>query len=339
MPSNHETLLRQWQMLRLIPRYPQKITATQLKKRLDAEDFNVTKRTVERDLNDLSLAFPLCVDDRSRPHGWSWQQDAPTFDLPGLGNNEALAMMMVEQYLGTLLPATTRDILAPYFKAARQHLEAIPKSHHVQSWLNKVRTVSPSQPLIPPKINPEVQRVVSDALLNDRQLNIRYRRRGDGEAFEYRIHPLALIQRGGIIYLDVRFFDYEDTRTLALHRIDSAEILDEPTQYPPGFNIDEEVFKGRFGFGDGSMITFRARFRFEYGEHLYETPLSEDQKIEEMADGNLMVAATVADTPQLRWWALGFGDGVEVLEPAELRGWVVEVVQGMAKIYQQEQGE
>ena len=77
MPANHETLLRQWQMLRYIPRYPAKITATQLKAKLDSEDFNVTKRTVERDLMDLSRAFPLTLDDRSKPYGWSWQKDAP----------------------------------------------------------------------------------------------------------------------------------------------------------------------------------------------------------------------------------------------------------------------
>lgn len=216
MPSNHETLHRQWHMLRHIPRYPHKITAKDLKKKLDAEDFNISKRTVERNLQELSFAFPLALDDREKPYGWSWQKDAPAFDLPGLGNNEALTMMMVEQHLSTLLPATTMDVLAPYFKAARQHLTAIPKAQHVRSWLNKVRTVPPNQPLIAPRIKPEVQHVVSDALLADRQLQIQYRRRGDVKPVEYLIHPLALIQRGGLIYLYVRIFNYEDTKTLAL---------------------------------------------------------------------------------------------------------------------------
>lgn len=333
MPSNHETLLRQWQMLRLIPRYPQKITATQLKERLDAEDFNVTKRTVERDLNDLSLAFPLHVDDRSKPHGWSWQADAPAFDLPGLGNNEALTMVMVEQYLEPLLPATTLDILAPYFKAARQHLSAIPKSEHVRSWSNKVRTVPPAQPLLTPAIKPEVLQAVSEALLLDRQLQLTYRRRGEVASVEYRVHPLALIQRGGLLYLYVRIFDYEDTRTLVLHRIENATMLDVATQYPEGFSIDEEVSKGRFGFGEGSMIQVKLRFRSDYGAHLFETPLSQDQCVEEQADGFLMVTATVAETPQLTWWVLGLGEGVEVLEPTTLRKEIASTTRAMANNY------
>lgn len=334
MPSNHETLLRQWQMLRYIPRYPYKITARELKEKLDAEDFKITKRTVERDLMDLSSAFPLALDDRERPYGWSWQKDAPAFDLPGLGNNEALTLMMVEQHLSTLLPATTMDVMAPYFKAARQHLTAIPKAQHVRSWLNKVRTVTPNQPLLPPKIKPEVQHTVSEALLTDRQLQISYRRHGDTKAVEYRIHPLALIQRGGVVYLSVRINDHEDTRTLALHRIESATLLEESSQYPAGFNIDDEIAKGLFGFGDGTMIQLKAQFSANHGEHLFETPLSEDQKIEALPDGGLMITATVADTPQLVWWLLALGDGVEVMQPLALRIKIADTVRAMMERYQ-----
>ncbi len=334
MPSNHETLLRQWQMLRWIPRYPAKITASQIKAKLDAEDLNVTKRTVERDLVDLSLAFPLTVDDRSKPHGWSWQKDAPSFDLPGLGNNEALAMLMVEQYLTALLPASTRFVLEPHFKAARQHLSAIPKSAHVRAWPNKVRTVPPAQPLIAPAIKAEVHRAVSEALLNEKQLQISYLKRGETEANEYRVHPLALIQRGGLIYLLTRVFDYEDLRNLAMHRITSAEILDAESHAPEGFDIDTEIAKGRFGFGDGSMLRLKAKFTHESGEHLFETPLSEDQQIQEMPEGDKIVTATLADTPQLMWWLLGMGSGVEVLEPPELRAEIAETILQMHRVYQ-----
>ena len=41
-------------MLRQIPRYPQTVTASNLKARLEAEGHEVAKRTVERDLQTLS---------------------------------------------------------------------------------------------------------------------------------------------------------------------------------------------------------------------------------------------------------------------------------------------
>jgi hypothetical protein len=72
-------------------------------------------------------------------------------------------------------------------------------------------------------------------------------------------------------------------------------------------------------FGAGRLIKLKARFYDGAGEHLYETPLSEDQVIEDKGGGTLDVQATVAHTPQLEWWLLGFGRGVEVRAPAQVR--------------------
>jgi predicted DNA-binding transcriptional regulator YafY len=334
MTQQHDTLLRQWHMLRHIPRYPLKITARALKDKLDLDGFNITKRTIERDLLELSSTFPLALDDREKPYGWSWQRDAPSFDLPGIGNNEALAMIMVEQHLSNLLPATTIDVLKPYFKSAHQHLTATLKAHNVKTWLNKVRTVQANQTLLAPKIKADLQRTVTEALLNDKQLQITYRRRGESKLVKYRIHPLALIQRGGLIYLYVRINDYEDIKIIALHRFESAEILDESTQYPDNFNIDQEIAKGRLDFGAGETITLKAKFNAEAGEHLFETPLCLNQLIDVQADGCLLVSADVADTPQLLWWLLALGAGIEVLEPLSLRAKVADTLNNAARLYQ-----
>jgi predicted DNA-binding transcriptional regulator YafY len=61
--------------------------------------------------------------------------------------------------------------------------------------------------------------------------------------------------------------------------------------------------------------------------------LSTDQSIEELADGKLRVTATVADTPQLHWWLLGFGAGVKVIAPRPLHQAIAEAARDMAKQY------
>lgn len=329
-----DTLLRQWQMLRMIPRYPLKITARELHARLQSEQFEVTKRTVERDLLSLSELFPLVSDERDKPYGWSWAKDAPTFSLPGLSHNEALTLAMVEQHLNTLLPASTLDQLIPYFKAARQHLSSIPQAERTRSWLNKVRTVPPTQPLLTPTIKPAVQQVVHEALLADRQLVIKYLKRGESESVEYRIHPLAIIQRGQIVYLYCRFFDYEDGRLLALHRIQTAMMQEEKSKAPVNFSIDDVIASGVLGFGEGKVIKLEALFSREVGEHLQETPLSVDQSEKLQDDGRMRIVATVTDTPQLLWWLLSLGDGVEVLKPNTLRQSVSETISRMQANYQ-----
>jgi len=333
MASTQETLIRQWTMLRMVPRYPQKITARELTERLETESFQVSKRTVERDLLGLSAVFPLTLDSREKPYGWSWQRDAASFDLPGLSDNEALTLMMVEQHLIGLLPASTLQVLSPYFNASRRHLGHIPSAHKVTSWANKVRTVIPNQTLHPAKIKPEIHQVVSEALLEDRQLAIDYRRKGDDSCVKYRIHPIALVQRGGVNYLVVRIYDYQDIRNLAMHRIESALKLDLPSEPPNGFDIDAEITKGSLSFGGGGIIRLEAIFSPVSGEHLLETPLSDDQEVHQGEDGRLFLKATVADTPQLFWWLLAMGDGVEVVTPLSLRSKIIKTVNSMAEKY------
>lgn len=329
-----DTLLRQWQMLRMIPRYPQKITARDLFEKLLAEQFDVTKRTVERDLLSLSEMFPLVSDEREKPYGWSWSKDAPAFNLPGLSHSEALTLAMVEQHLDTLLPTSTLHQLQPYFKAAKEHLSGIHKSERARSWLGKVRVVPPAQPLLPPAIKPAVQQVVYEALLADRQLEIRYLKRGQGRAEDCCVHPLAVIQRGAVTYLYCRMDGREGLRTLALHRIQSAGMRDEKADIPPGFSIDEAIAQGEFGFGSGGEITLVAIFYNGAGDHLYETPIAREQTLTELDGGAVKLVATLPNTPQLSWWILGLGDGVEIIQPASLRNQIVSAIAKMQARYQ-----
>ena len=322
MAKNVDAVSRQWQLLRCLPRYPRKITVKDIHKRLSADNIVVDERTIQRDLHSLSLLFQIEVDDREKPFGWSWGKDAKSFDLAGLTVNEALTWVLAEQHLSHMLPSSAVEHLSHYFKAARDRLDAEPQPKRGSNWLNKVRTVPPTQPLIPPVIDDAILSAVSDALLHEHQLEIQYRRKGEKQSKRYQLHPLALVQRGSVLYLYGRLFDHPNARILALHRIEQANVLDDqPAVAPEGFDLDELLAAGSLDFGRGAQIAVKLRFHDGKGEHLHETPLSLDQAIEagDAANGVLTVNATVADTPQLRWWLLGFGDGVEVLAPESLR--------------------
>lgn len=70
-----ETLLRQWAMLRLIPRYPRRVDTNRLQDELNQQGFPITLRSIQRDLNKLSAVLPIGCD-QSKPQGWWWQADA-----------------------------------------------------------------------------------------------------------------------------------------------------------------------------------------------------------------------------------------------------------------------
>ena len=60
------------------------------------------------------------------------------------------------------------------------------------------------------------------------------------------------------------------------------------------------------------------------GQLLTETPLADDQLVEDAADGSQQISATVLDTAQLRRWLLSLGARVEVLAPPALRAAMAE---------------
>ncbi len=284
-------------------------------------------------MSSLSEVFPLLSDEREKPFGWSWKKEAVPLDVPSLGNSEALAFKLIEQFLRELLPHALLAQLAPYFRMAGQRLSALPKGSSIHAWPDKVRVVQPTQALLPPRIDTRVQQAVSDALLFDRQLAIRYQRRGEDKLNDYVAHPLALVQCGSVTYLVATLFEYEDVRLLALHRISSADILEERSRRLEDFDIDRYIGSGALGFGTGGKIRLEAIFDAAAAEHLYETPLSEDQEIQPVDADRVRVTATVMRTAQLQWWLMAFGDNVEVVKPATLRRNLERVAGKMTLMY------
>jgi len=331
--NQNDTQLRQWAMLKRIPQHPRQITARELTERLRSEGFNVSKRTVERDLISFSAIFPLISNERSIPYGWSWSKDAEAFALPTMSPIQALTLELAHEHLANLLPASLLESLAPYFKCAQGVLSSGDSVKKLADWREKVAIVPANQPLLPPDCSEEVIEAVHSALLSEQQLEINYTYRENGETKTYSVHPLGIVQRGTVTYLVVTIYDYKDIRMLALHRIKNAKALDLPSKTPVGFNLAGYISQGAFGFEESGTIKLAVRFTLPAAEHLWETPLSLDQEIVPDKSGWVRLQATVADTAQLRWWLMGFGEGVEVLEPTTLRYEFVNMVQSMSKVY------
>lgn len=314
-----DTLARQWLMLSVLPRAPQRTTAGDIAQRLAHAGHPVSKRSVERDLQTLSALFPIESDERSKPYGWSWQRDAPSFNLPGMSSLQAVVLLTAQSHLQGLLPANQLAELQPLFHQARRTLSATPVFDGQTSWPDKVAIAPTSQALLPPTINSDILVTVHEALYLGRQLQLEYVGRGQSEPKHYAVHPLGLIQRGPVSYLAVRINDNTDVRLLAMHRIRQASRLAAKAVVPKGFKIASLVPDVAAGFDRGETIRLVMRMAEHAATHLWETPLSMDQTISAVDEnGYVKVTATVEDTAQLCWWLLGFGDYVKVLKPVRL---------------------
>lgn len=330
--AKQDTLLRQWTMLRHVPRYPRKVSAPELQQKLTDAGYRTDLRTVQRDLIKLSAELPLVSDD-AKPRGWSWQMDAAPLDIPTLDPQSALTFRLAEDYLRALLPVSTLNYLQPWFRAAKGVLDATSANGMVR-WPEKIRVLAPGQPLLPPQIDPSVQAVLYDALLREKRVAVTYLPKEGKEIKDYVVSPLALVVRDRVAYLLATLRDYQNVMQLVLHRVHSAELLDEPVISPTDFNLDEYIASGGFGFIQSEQtLQLLAEFRNGSAQHLSERPLSADQALTNLGDGRALLRATVCDTSELRWWLRAFGDNVTILSPEALRIEFVLMARQLAEQY------
>ena len=328
-----DTALRFLAMLVLIPIYPKMLSTKAIRTKLLAmnTDYDVSVRTIQRDLEKLSAVFPLTDEPRGREKYWCWSDSSAIRQIPAMSQTTALAFKLAAEHLKPLMPPSTHKLLTPYF----DHATKILQQTKLGNWPAKIRIINRGPELIVPTIKPGVQEVVYEALLEGKQFEVNYKGKGRGAAKHQVLNPLGLVLRNGIIYLVATAWEYEDPLHYSLHRMNHPRLLDTYVKPLPDFDFARHVEEeGMFSYPvSEKKIKLRALFSPSAALHLTESKLSGDQKITDKKDGRVLVEATVADTAELRWWLLGFGSYVEVLWPKSLREEFAEVAEKMRDIY------
>jgi predicted DNA-binding transcriptional regulator YafY len=312
--STLETTLLALEILRRIPRAPRATTASELHGQLSAIGFDRDLRTIQRQLEMLSAHLDIECNDSVAPYQYRWLPNAQPFAIPHLSPQESLLLTLAEAHLRNLLPAHLMKSMHGFFTQARHNLNPEDTAQHSRlerQWPSKIRMVATSQPLLPPKIVPGVLETVSEALYHNHRLRLDYKNAG-GRRNTIEVLPLGLAQQGPRLYLVCRYVGFDNERSLAVHRILSAEQASTIAfERPAGFDLEKYDADGRFRFGEGQRIRLRFRIDRGTGHHLLETPLSKDQRVTELDDDRLEITATVVDSAMLDQWLRGFGDAVE----------------------------
>jgi predicted DNA-binding transcriptional regulator YafY len=301
-------------------------------------------RRIEDGPDHMREIFPAEGERTTAKSFWKWKEPkkrTPALPLmiPPQNEDHSLALLMLQKRLKEELPPATLECLEPYFDLARQRIENLGPGNRYLRWQNKVINRPPTQFLSPAKPKKSVQDTVLRALHEDCQLRLMYRRRETPDPVERRVHPLGVVLRGPVSYLVATIDDHPDIRLMAMHRIESAELLrDRKVSVPKGFKLASFVEKGGVDFADhtiasGEIIKLEVEFDAHVVQHLVDSPMSDDQTIQGLNEKWSRLTASVPDTQQLRWWLLGFGPRVKVIAPVILRDWVASEHQGAVQLY------
>ena len=330
MSQAKDTLLRLFALLRLIPTEPQRIATTTLLEKLRDKGFSVTLRSIQRDLNRLSIPFSLQCNDSEVPFRWSFTKDAP-LQLQDMDASTALALYLSESYLNTLLPQTVLDQLGPQFRRARNFLGHL--GHNgLADWSRRVRAVPNGKILLPAAITPRTWAQVSQSLLERRPLDVAYRSRSKCELKQFRLHPAGLVSRHSISYLLASVDGYDDVRQFALHRMQQVSVVDVRSPLHGQFDVDDYIATGIFSHRQAeTQVELIADVSAQIAVLLEETPLSARQSLEVIpGQAWKRLRAWVSQDRDTLWWIFGLNDNIRVHAP---QVWVDEIAQRLHSMH------
>ena len=314
-----DTVLRHLAMLASIPVLPNAKSTRRIHEDLLEQDseYDVSVRSVQRSLEMLSARFPIASETRGRANYWFWIDKHALTQIPAMSQSTAFVLRLASEYLKPLMPPSALRRLEPYFR----HADGVLAGTALGRWVDRAQIVGRGPVLKPPDIRDEVQEIIYTALLQNRQVEVNYRSKAGARALRIVLNPLGIVVRDGLVYLVATSWEYEDVRHYVLHRMKEPVVLDTSAMSPPGFSLaahTREELWFSYPIQTGTL-GLRALFAPDAAMHLTESRLATDHRATEQDDGRVLIEATVADTADLRWWLLGFGPGVEVLEPESLR--------------------
>ena len=329
--SSTEAIRRGFSILGTVSRAP--MSSRDIFQRLFDEGFNVSIRTVERDLSRLPDIFPslIEVDDRSKP--FTYRQPINARKYSAMNPTEAICLELAFSFLNPILPKKTLTPINPYLKEA----DAVLNEQHAKkykNWKDKVITINEGLQLQSANVNQRVINNMHEALWDEKVVIAKYQSRTKKFADNYKIHPAGLVYRGRIIYLICSFDENrEKIIYLPLQRFKSVEILHEEKSIHQGKKVSSLV-KDLLGFKlNNKKLKVKLKFSKMAGAHLFETPLSKNQSIKETKDGFFVVEDEVVDNMELRYWIRAFGDEVEVILPKTLRDEFAKLSKRLRKKY------
>jgi len=312
------TILRQISMLKMISKFPRFNLTKEIHQRLIDRGFNVTKRTVERDLLKLSDVMGLTSGVNPERNEWSYVNHAREL-LPALSPNEALLLLQAKQHLQNIMPFKALQALEPRFDKAEATLL---QNKVMANWQDKIKVVQGMVPLITTEISEEIREVIYDAVLKAEQVKISYQK-NSGEVGDYSLSLHGLIIKDYVQYLVASKLNSPD----ALQLFKLSQILTVEREYVDNLHCSSDVSSFIRSDVTGYLINkepikLKMKIAGPALNLLNNAKLCDDQVLEYFTGSAgrecALLSATVNFTYTLVHFLLGYGKLVQVLEPQRL---------------------
>jgi len=279
-----------------------------------AKEFNVNIRSIQRDIELLGMSgFPLIPTDKGKykfMDGFSLRKMKVT-------NEEASLLTLlhdISSSLGDKFEKPFHDILAKVLKGESESPYYVKVSKGI-------------------KLNRKIPFVkeLEDAIKLNQEARIRYAKRDKGSEGEYTIFPLKIIHYDGFWYLLCQRNGKKNVVTFRLDQIRSVELLKRYFTVPKNLRslLEQSANIWFTGKRDKKVLVKINADAVRFFKNKEYFPL---QKINHKnKDGSLLVESKVGQYEEVMHTILSWMPHIVVIEPAELKSRIKEIVTAYQK--------
>ena len=272
MTTSHDTIVRRLANILVKFNQGEKLNPHEL-----AKEFDVTLRTIQRDLNERFIYLPIQKTDGLYHLEQAYLGKLSTRDIESFANLAGIKGMF---------PSLSGDFLRDLFDQTLQ-TSLLVKGHHFED-------LSGKEPLF---------QLLQDAIVNSRQIRFNYQKQDETEKSYAEVDPYKLVNHKGIWYLtalhDNKLKTFSFTK---LRKVHAGEIR---------FNPSPEILR-QIEDEDGIWVSDEKKevvikVSREVADYFKRRRLISNQKVEkELEDGGLIISAHVSHhnqvMPIVRYW-------------------------------------
>lgn len=280
------------------------------------------------DLRDRRGA-PLLYDrDRNGYYYERSQDSGQQYELPGLWFNSAelYALLVIQHLLAQMEPGLLGRHLTPLRARIEQILAG--EGLHADEIGARVRILNMAA-RIPGKHFP----AVAAALLQRRQLDLKYHARERDETTERRISPQRLVHYRDNWYLDAWCHQRKALRSFAVDRIRRCSQIDKPAAEIDATDLDAHYASAYGIFAGKANRTAVLRFTAQAARWVADERWHPEQRGYFIVGGGYELHVPYRDARELMMDIMRYGAEMEVVKPRALREEVAEKLWKAARQY------
>jgi predicted DNA-binding transcriptional regulator YafY len=278
-----------------------------------ARDIEVATKTIHRDIEFMRDRLGLPIEFNPGKNGYAYTEEVGAFPNLQITEGELFALVVAEkalqQYRGT-------NFEKPLLSAIKKMEQSLPDTISLN--LADIGQTISFRTRAEPILNLEIFDLLARAVAHRQQIELVYRKPGQGQPEKRLVDPYHLANINGEWYLFAYDHGRKDIRTFVPARMQSARLTGGKFERPQKFSLEHRL-RGSFGVVSGKgehevVLRFNARV----ADYIREKKWHESQQRRDLKGGGVELKLELSSLKEIERWILSWGGDATVVKPREL---------------------